>query len=98
MSSKELNALRGELAHDILNIEDIEVLKEVKRNLHQIIAQAKDEMKNKSSHPRPYTLEEIHSRIAESEAQIAAGNVLTNEEVFANMRRKYPWLYEDQME
>lgn len=98
MSSMELNALRGELAHDILNIEDIEVLKEVKRNLHQIIAQAKDEMKNKSSHPRPYTLEEIHSRIAESEAQITAGNVLTNEEVFANMRRKYPWLYEDQME
>ena len=86
------------VAHDILNIEDIEVLKEVKRNLHQIIAQAKDEMKNKSSHPRPYTLEEIHSRIAESEAQIAAGEVLTNEEVFANMRRKYPWLYEDQME
>ncbi len=98
MSSMELNALRGELAHDILNIEDIEVLKEVKRSLHQIIAQAKDEMKNKSSHPRPYTLEEIHSRIAESEAQIAAGEVLTNEEVFANMRRKYPWLYEDQME
>lgn len=98
MSSMELNALRGELAHDILNIEDIEVLKEVKRNLHQIIAQAKDEMKNKSSHPRPYTLEEIHSRIAESEAQIAAREVLTNEEVFANMRRKYPWLYEDQME
>ena len=98
MSSMELNALRGELAHDILNIEDIEVLKEVKRNLHQIIAQAKDEIKNKSSHPRPYTLEEIHSRIAESEAQIAAGEVLTNEEVFANMRRKYPWLYEDQME
>lgn len=98
MSSMELNALRGELAHDILNIEDIEVLKEVKRNLHQIIAQAKDEMKNKSSHPRPCTLEEIHSRIAESEAQIAAGEVLTNEEVFANMRRKYPWLYEDQME
>lgn len=98
MNSMELNALRGELAHDILNIEDIEVLKEVKRNLHQIIAQAKDEMKNKSSHPRPYTLEEIHSRIAESEAQIAAGEVLTNEEVFANMRRKYPWLYEDQME
>lgn len=98
MNSMELNALRGELAHDILNIEDIEVLKEVKRSLHQIIAQAKDEMKNKSSHPRPYTLEEIHSRIAESEAQITAGEVLTNEEVFANMRRKYPWLYEDQME
>ena len=98
MSSMELNALRGELAHDILNIEDIEVLKEVKRSLHQIITQAKDGMKNKSSHPRPYTLQEIHNRIAESEAQIAAGEVLTNEEVFANMRRKYPWLYEDQME
>ena len=98
MNSMELNALRGELAHDILNIEDIEVLKEVKRSLHQIIAQTKDGMKNKSSHPRPYTLEEIHSRIAESEAQITAGEVLTNEEVFANMRRKYPWLYEDQME
>jgi len=92
MSSMELNALRGELAHDILNIEDIEVLKEVKRNLHQIIAQAKDEMKNKSSHPRPYTLEEIHSRIAESEAQIAAGNVLTIEEANAEVRKQLPWL------
>lgn len=92
MSSMELNALRGELAHDILNIEDIEVLKEVKRSLHQIIAQAKDEMKNKSSHPRPYTLEEIHSRIAESEAQIAAGNVLTIEEANAEVRKQLPWL------
>jgi hypothetical protein len=44
MNSMELNALRGELAHDILNIEDIEVLKEVKRSLHQIIAQAKDKL------------------------------------------------------
>lgn len=92
MSSMELNALRGELAHDILNIEDIEVLKEVKRSLHQIIAQAKDEMKNQSSHPRPYTLEEIHSRIAESEAQIAAGEVLTIEEANAEVRKQLPWL------
>ena len=92
MSSMELNALRGELAHDILNIEDIEVLKEVKRNLHQIIAQAKDEIKNKSSYPRPYTLQEIHSRIAESEAQIAAGNVLTIEEANAEVRKQLPWL------
>lgn len=92
MSSMELNALRGELAHDILNIEDIEVLKEVKRSLHQIIAQAKDGMKNKSSHPRPYTLQEIHNRIAESEAQIAAGNVLTIEEANAEVRRQLPWL------
>lgn len=92
MSSMELNALRGELAHDILNIEDIEVLKEVKRNLHQIIAQAKDGMKNKSSHPRPYTLEEIYSRIAESEAQITAGNVLTIEEANAEVRKQLPWL------
>lgn len=92
MSSMELNALRGELAHDILNIEDIEVLKEVKRSLHQIIAQAKDGMKNKSSHPRPYTLEEIHSRITESEAQITAGEVLTIEEANAEVRRQLPWL------
>lgn len=92
MNSMELNALRGELAHDILNIEDIEVLKEVKRSLHQIIAQAKDGMKNKSSHPRPYTLQEIHNRIAESEAQIAAGNVLTIEEANAEVRRQLPWL------
>ncbi len=92
MSSMELNALRGELAHDILNIEDIEVLKEVKRSLHQIIAQAKEGMKNKSSHPRPYTLQEIHNRIAESEAQIAAGNVLTIEEANAEVRRQLPWL------
>ena len=38
MSTIELNALRGELAHDILNIEDIELLKKIKRNVNRLVS------------------------------------------------------------
>ena len=41
---------------------------------------------------RPYTMEEINRRLDEAEAEIEAGEVLTSEEVFAEMERKYPWL------
>ena len=38
MSTIELNALRGELAHDILNIEDIELLKKIKRSVNRLVS------------------------------------------------------------
>jgi len=41
---------------------------------------------------RPFTMEEIHQRMDEAEAEIEAGEVMTSEEVFAEMERKYPWL------
>lgn len=41
---------------------------------------------------RPFTMEELHRRMDEAEAEIEAGEVMTSEEVFAEMERKYPWL------
>lgn len=57
MTSMELNALRGELAREILNVEDIELLKKVKRSISQIIAKAKKEEANDEY--RPATKAEI---------------------------------------
>ena len=38
MNTVELNALRGELAHDILNIEDVELLKKIKRSVNRLVS------------------------------------------------------------
>lgn len=41
---------------------------------------------------RPFTMEELNRWMDEAETEIEAGEVLTSEEVFAEMERKYPWL------
>lgn len=43
MSTLEFNALRGELAREMLNIESIEVLQKVQRALHRAIKQEQKE-------------------------------------------------------
>ena len=43
---------------------------------------------------RPMTTADIHRRIDESEADIAVGRVMTSQQVFATIERKYPWLCE----
>ncbi len=43
----------------------------------------------------PFTMEELEAEIAESEADIAAGRVMTSEQVFREMEEKYPWLRKD---
>lgn len=39
-----------------------------------------------------YTIEELHERIRQAEANIAAGKVYTSEEVHQRMLAKFPWL------
>ena len=39
----------------------------------------------KESKPEPYTIEEIHHRIAESERDFAEGRYFTDDEVFADL-------------
>ncbi|MBQ8224631.1 MAG: hypothetical protein IJZ86_04705 [Bacteroides sp.] len=41
---------------------------------------------------RPFTMEELHRRMDEAEADDEEDNLLSSEEVFAYMERKYPWL------
>lgn len=41
---------------------------------------------------RPFTMEEIHQRMDEAEAEIEAGEVMTSEEANAEIRRLLPWL------
>ena len=41
---------------------------------------------------RPFTMEELNRRMDEVEADDEADNLLSSEEVFAEMERKYPWL------
>ena len=40
----------------------------------------------------PFTMEELNRRMDEVEADDEADNLLSSEEVFAEMERKYPWL------
>ena len=42
--------------------------------------------------PMPYTIEELHARIAESERQIAAGNYITSEELFKELNDEFHFL------
>ena len=41
---------------------------------------------------RPFTMEELNRWMDEAEANDDADDLLTSEEVFAEMERKYPWL------
>lgn len=41
---------------------------------------------------RPFTMEELHQRMDEAEAEIEAGEVMTCEEANAEIRRLLPWL------
>ena len=42
---------------------------------------------------RPCTMEQINRRIDEAEANIAAGNTMSGEEFFAELKKDFPWLY-----
>jgi len=42
----------------------------------------------KESKPEPYTIEEIHHRIAESERNFAEGRYFSDDEVFADLEGK----------
>lgn len=41
---------------------------------------------------KPYTIEELHARIAESERQFALGNYITSEELFKKLNDEFHFL------
>ncbi|MCD8182099.1 MAG: hypothetical protein LUE99_02310 [Bacteroides sp.] len=94
MTTMELEAQKAMLAREILNIDDLELVKKLKNYVSRTIAKAKaKEEEVEEEDLTPYTMEEINSWIDEAEAEEEAGIPGTpHEQVFANMEKKYPWL------
>lgn len=83
MSTMELDAHRMELIRNIMETDNLEVLKKMKKYFVKV---------TKENLP-PYTMEELNARIDEAEAEIDAGVPgHTMEELHELMVSKYPWL------
>lgn len=87
MTTMELDARRMELIRDIMETDNLEILKKMKKYFVRV---TKETMKEELT---PYTMEELNARIDEAEAEIDAGVPgYTVEEVHETMVKKYPWL------
>lgn len=87
MSTMELDAHRMELIRNIMETDNLEVLKKMKKYFVRV---TKEETKENLT---PYTMEELNARIDEAEAEIDAGVPgHTMEELHELMVSKYPWL------
>lgn len=83
----ELDAHRMELIRNIMETDNLEVLKKMKKYFVRV---TKEESKENLT---PYTMEELNARIDEAEAEIDAGVPgHTMEELHELMVSKYPWL------
>lgn len=106
MNTIDLNTYRNELAREILATDSIEVLETVYRAYRKAVSKAQKSLTvpapevqgdefaahcNEETAPY-YTLKELNDRIDEAEAQIAAGEILSNEEADAELKEKLPWL------
>lgn len=87
MTTMELDAHRMELIRDIMETDNIEILKKMKKYFSRVSKQqAKEDL-------TPYTMEELNARIDEAEAEIDAGIPgHTLAEIHEMMVNKYPWL------
>ena len=70
MSTLEFNALKGELAREMLNIESMEVLQKVQRYLRRTIKA------EKQVPPTQMSMEEFCAKVQQSSAQKAAGQTI----------------------
>ena len=91
MNTLEMEILRRELLRDILNVDDVDVLKKIRRSLDRLRVRPVNAVQEPEE-LRPYTMEELNKRIDEAEAEIEAGETLSSQELFAQMENKYPWL------
>lgn len=83
----ELDAHRMELIRNIMETDNLEVLKKMKKYFVRV---SKEQVKEDLT---PYTMEELNARIDEAEAEIDAGVPgYTVDEVHEMMVKKYPWL------
>ena len=83
MSIMELDAHRMELIRNIMETDNLEVLKKMKKYFARV---TKEEAKDNLA---PYTMEELNARIDEAEAEIDAGVPgISHEELMLKMRKK----------
>lgn len=85
MTTLRLEARKAELAREILNIDNADLLNEV-RKFYQ---QAKTRMTKESDteNIEPYTMEEIDARIDRSESDIAARRVKSAKQIEQELRQ-----------
>ena len=74
MNTFEFEALKAELARNILNSKDPEVIERVRRSYEEA-------MECTAEPPCRYTLDEVKARLRATEADAIAGRGLTTEEV-----------------
>lgn len=86
MTTVELNAVRNELARDILTTENMEVLKAVRRVYRRAMNKV---AKQAETTPQPYTIEELNERIDKAEAETGG---MPSTAFFAEMEHEMPWL------
>lgn len=82
MNSFEFEALKAELARNILNSKDPEVIERVRRSYEEA-------MECTAEPPCRYTLEEVKARLRATEADAIAGRGLATEEV---MKLSEEWI------
>ena len=80
MNTLEMEILRRELLRDILNVDDVEVLKKIRRSLDRLRVRPVNAVQEPEE-LRPYTMEELNERIDEAEAEIEAGETLFSQEL-----------------
>lgn len=93
MTTMELDSRRMELIRGIMETDSLEVLDKMKRAFNRAIKSV--EAKRFEPIPGiPSTLEEVKQDIAEFEAELDTGTLVTipHDEVMSEMRKKYSWL------
>ena len=91
MNTLEVENLRRELLRDILDVDDLDVLKKLRRSFNRLCIHSTSSVKEDED-LRPYTMEELNARIDEAEAEIEAGETLSSQELFEHLEHQYPWL------
>lgn len=87
----ELNACQNELIREILDLDNLELLKDVKNYLERLLTHTAQDSAEKEN-LKPYTMEEINGWIAQGEAEEAAGLVYTCEEADKYIKAECSWL------
>lgn len=83
MTTMELDAHRMELIRNIMETDNLEVLKKMKKYFVRV---SKEQVKEDLT---PYTMEELNARIDEAEAEIDTGVPgISHEELMLKMKRK----------
>ena len=80
MNKQEFEAVKAELARNILNSSDEELIESMRRCYENSVG-------SHQSAPCRYTLSEVKSRLSNTEADAIAGHGLTTEEVLAATER-----------